>query len=39
MPGGVPVLSDRLCAGAIGISGATPEIDVAIAETGLRAIG
>ena len=38
LPGGVPVLSDKLTAGAIGISGATTEIDEAIAAAGLAVL-
>ena len=38
MPGGVPVLSDNLAAGAIGVSGAASEIDEAVAAAGLAAL-
>jgi glc operon protein GlcG len=38
MPGGVPVLADRQTAGAIGISGATTEVDEAIAAAGLAGL-
>jgi glc operon protein GlcG len=38
MPGGVPVLSDKQTAGAIGVSGAATEIDESIAAAGLAAI-
>lgn len=38
MPGGVPVLSDRQTAGAIGVSGAATEVDEAIAAAGLAAL-
>jgi glc operon protein GlcG len=36
-PGGVPVLSEGECAGAVGVSGAAPDIDEAIAEAGCAA--
>jgi len=39
LPGGVPVLSDTRCAGAIGISGASSQIDDAIAKAGLAVLG
>lgn len=38
MPGGVPVLSERQTAGAIGVSGATTERDEAIAAAGLAVL-
>jgi uncharacterized protein GlcG (DUF336 family) len=38
MPGGIPVLSDKLTAGAIGVSGATTEMDESIAAAGLAAL-
>jgi uncharacterized protein GlcG (DUF336 family) len=38
MPGGVPVLSDKRTAGAIGISGAATDIDEAIAAAALAAL-
>jgi glc operon protein GlcG len=37
--GGVPVLHDGVCAGAVGVSGAKPEIDVLIASAGVAALG
>lgn len=39
MPGGVPVLSDKHTAGAIGVSGAATEVDEAIAAAGLAVLG
>ena len=36
--GGIPVLVDGRCVGAIGVAGVLPEYDAAIAEAGLRAI-
>jgi glc operon protein GlcG len=36
--GGVPVLVDNQCAGAIGVSGASPEIDDAIAQHGVASL-
>jgi uncharacterized protein GlcG (DUF336 family) len=38
MPGGLPVLADKRAAGAVGISGATTEIDEAIATAGIAAL-
>ena len=38
MPGGVPVLSDRQTAGAIGVSGAATDTDEAIAAVGLAVL-
>ena len=38
LPGGVPVLSEGKCAGAIGVSGASPEVDEAVAQAGIAAI-
>jgi glc operon protein GlcG len=37
--GGVPILHDGACAGAVGVSGAKPEIDVLIASAGIAALG
>jgi uncharacterized protein GlcG (DUF336 family) len=37
--GGVPILHDGACAGAVGVSGAKPEIDVLIASQGIAALG
>jgi glc operon protein GlcG len=37
--GGIPILHDGACAGAIGISGATPEIDDLIANEASSALG
>ena len=36
--GGIPVIVDGQCAGAIGVAGALPELDAAIADAGLRAL-
>jgi glc operon protein GlcG len=36
--GGLPVLVNGRCAGAIGVSGVLPHLDAAIAEAGLRAL-
>lgn len=36
--GGIPVIVDGRCAGAIGVSGVLPHLDAAIAEAGLRAL-
>lgn len=36
--GGIPVLVDGRCAGAIGVAGALPHLDASIAEAGLRAL-
>ncbi len=36
--GGVPVIVDGQCAGAIGVAGGLPELDAAIAEAGLAAL-
>ena len=38
IPGGIPVLHDTGCAGAIGVSGATTQLDEAIAKAGLAAL-
>lgn len=38
MAGGLPLLHEGYCIGAIGISGMTPEVDVAIAVAGLSAL-
>jgi glc operon protein GlcG len=37
-PGGVPVIVDGECAGAVGVSGALPHLDAAIAEAGAAAL-
>lgn len=36
--GGVPVVAERRCVGAIGVAGALPELDAAIADAGLQAL-
>ncbi len=36
--GGLPVIVDGQCAGAIGVAGVLPELDAAIAEAGLAAL-
>jgi len=36
--GGIPVIADGQCAGAIGVAGALPKLDAAIAEAGLTAL-
>jgi glc operon protein GlcG len=36
---GMPILHDGACAGAVGVSGAKPEIDVLIASAGIAALG
>jgi glc operon protein GlcG len=36
--GGVPVIIDGECCGAVGVSGAPPHLDVAVAEAGVAAI-
>ena len=38
MAGGLPLLQDGICIGAIGISGMTPELDSAIAAAGVAAL-
>jgi glc operon protein GlcG len=38
MAGGLPLLQDGICIGAIGISGMTPELDSAIAAAGVSAL-
>ncbi|MEY3750861.1 MAG: hypothetical protein RLZZ631_815 [Cyanobacteriota bacterium] len=38
MGGGLPLLHDGLCIGAIGVSGMTPDLDAAIAATGAAAL-
>jgi hypothetical protein len=38
MAGGVPLLHQGVCLGAIGISGMTPEVDTAIANAGAAAL-
>ena len=38
MAGGVPLLHQGVCLGAIGISGMTPEVDTAIAHAGAAAL-
>jgi glc operon protein GlcG len=37
MGGGIPLVVDGQCLGAIGISGMTPDQDIAIAEAGVQA--
>ena len=37
-PGGLPVLSQGQCAGAVGVSGASPEVDEQIAAAGVAAL-
>jgi len=37
--GGLPMLHDGQCSGAVGISGALPDIDEQIADAGVRALG
>ncbi len=37
LEGGLPIIVDGQCVGAIGVAGVLPELDVAIAETGLKA--
>jgi len=36
--GGIPVIVDGQCAGAIGVAGVLPELDATIANAGLRAL-
>ena len=36
--GGIPVIIDGQCAGAIGVAGVLPELDAAVAEAGLKAL-
>jgi glc operon protein GlcG len=38
MGGGLPLLREGLCLGGVGVSGMTPEIDLAIAEAALAAL-
>jgi glc operon protein GlcG len=38
MGGGLPLLLEGRCLGGVGVSGMTPEIDLAIAETALAAL-
>ncbi|MFM7651712.1 MAG: GlcG/HbpS family heme-binding protein [Vulcanococcus sp.] len=38
MAGGLPLLQDGCCIGAIGVSGMTPELDSAIAAAGVSAL-
>jgi len=38
MGGGLPLLHNGLCIGAIGVSGMTPDLDAAIAATGAAAL-
>ncbi|WP_063043386.1 GlcG/HbpS family heme-binding protein [Nocardia pseudovaccinii] len=38
VPGGVPIIVDGRCAGAVGVSGAPPHLDVAVAEAGATAV-
>ncbi len=37
--GGMPVLHERLCVGAVGVSGGKPEVDELIAAAGVAALG
>ncbi|RCS59789.1 GlcG/HbpS family heme-binding protein [Parvibium lacunae] len=39
LTGGLPIIQDGLCIGAIGVSGVKPDQDVAIAQAGLAALG
>lgn len=39
MAGGLPLIQDGVCLGAIGVSGMTPEIDGAIAAAGTAVLG
>jgi glc operon protein GlcG len=39
LPGGVPIVVDGRTAGAIGVAGAPPEVERAIAEAGISALG
>jgi glc operon protein GlcG len=36
--GGIPVMADGQCVGAIGVAGVLPHLDAAIAEAGLKAL-
>lgn len=36
--GGIPILVDGQCAGAIGVAGVLPKLDAAIADAGLKAL-
>ena len=38
MAGGIPILVNGACIGAIGVSGMTPDVDSAIAAAGLQAL-
>jgi glc operon protein GlcG len=38
MAGGLPILLEGLCLGAVGVSGMTPDVDSAIAAAGLNAL-
>jgi glc operon protein GlcG len=38
LEGGIPVIVDGRCVGAIGVAGVLPHLDVAIAEAGLTAL-
>jgi glc operon protein GlcG len=38
MAGGLPILLEGLCLGAVGVSGMTPDVDSAIATAGLNAL-
>ena len=39
LEGGIPVIVDGQCAGAIGVAGVLPELDAAIADAGLKSLG
>jgi glc operon protein GlcG len=39
MAGGVPLLHEGICLGAIGVSGMTPDVDGAIAAAGVAGLG
>lgn len=39
MAGGLPLLLENSCLGAIGVSGMTPDVDSAIAAAGVQALG
>ena len=38
LEGGIPVIVDGQCAGAIGVAGVLPELDAAIADAGLKSL-
>jgi len=38
MGGGLPLLHNGVCIGAVGVSGMTPELDAAIAAAGANAL-